>query len=195
MRRKKFAKDWGLLDYRAIQSADYKRPADEAELVQRMRLFVRFHSSRAEHEVHIDDLLKAKRLRTRITMLQAYRACGITTFAEAERFEIEIRRRNRDKSEEKRQWLAENGGRSSFPRGFAPPPPPSFSDGGSSSGATAAALTVPAAAAASSSSSSSMTLSSSPLAESVTKHYSLLNVAEKAFCESSDLNEAFYAIA
>jgi transcriptional adapter 2-alpha len=53
-----------------------------------MRLFERFHTPE-EHQIFINDLLKAKRLRKEIAKLQMYRRIGIRTQPEAERYKID----------------------------------------------------------------------------------------------------------
>ena len=95
-RRKQFLIDRKLLDYRKNQAEDLLLPPDERDLVNRMRLFARFHSPE-EHEKFIKDLLKAKRLRKEIARLQQYRRMGIQTLAEAEKYELDRDRREHHK--------------------------------------------------------------------------------------------------
>ena len=90
--RKKFLLDRNLIDYRENQRRDMMLSPDERDLVNRMRLFARFHSQ-GEHERFVNDLLKAKRLRKEIAQLQLYRRMGITSLAEAERYELDKVRR------------------------------------------------------------------------------------------------------
>ena len=91
-RRKQFLIDRNLLDYRKKLEEDNKLPADERDLVNRLRLFARFHSAE-EHEEFIQNVLKAKRLRKEISKLQMYRRMGFTSLADAERFELDRTRR------------------------------------------------------------------------------------------------------
>ena len=91
-RRKQFLIDRNLLDYRKKLEEDNKLPADERDLVNRLRLFARFHSAK-EHEDFIQNVLKAKRLRKEISKLQMYRRMGFTSLADAERFELDRTRR------------------------------------------------------------------------------------------------------
>lgn len=91
-RRKQFLIDRKLLDYRKKLEEDNKLPADERDLVNRLRLFARFHSAE-EHEDFIQNVLKAKRLRKEISKLQMYRRMGFTSLADAERFELDRTRR------------------------------------------------------------------------------------------------------
>lgn len=87
-KRKNFILTRHLYDYRKYIEDDQKLPADERDLIHRMRLFERFHTPE-EHRKFIEDLLKAKRLRKEIAKLQMYRRIGIRTLAEAEKFELD----------------------------------------------------------------------------------------------------------
>lgn len=91
-RRRQFILSRNLVDYRKNQKADEKLPHDERDLVRRMRLFERLHTPE-EHKQFIADILKAKRLRKEIAKLQMYRRMGITSLAEAEKFELDKSRR------------------------------------------------------------------------------------------------------
>lgn len=91
-RRKNYLLSRGLLDYRKNQIADAKLPRDEKDLIRRMRIFERLHSPE-EHKTLMEGILKAKRLRKEIAKLQMYRRMGITTLAEAEKYELDKNRR------------------------------------------------------------------------------------------------------
>jgi len=106
-KRKKFLVDRGLLDYRRNQEEDAKLPSDELDLVNRMRLFARFHSAQ-DHSNFVKDLLKAMRLRKEISKLQTYRRMGFTSLAEAELFELEKEKRKAHKSVVKQIEVKEN---------------------------------------------------------------------------------------
>jgi hypothetical protein len=114
-KRKNFLIERNLLDYRKKQAEDAMRPADERDLVNRMRLFARFHSAE-EHENFINNLLKAKRLRKDIAKLQMYRRMGFTSLVDAERFELDRNRREvhrmacrqKEVEEENERQTAEN---------------------------------------------------------------------------------------
>jgi len=95
-RRKAFLVERRLLNYRQNQANDLLLPPDERDLVNRMRLFARFHSPE-EHERFLQDLLRAKRLRKEIARLQQYRRMGIQTLTEAERYELDRDRREQHK--------------------------------------------------------------------------------------------------
>ena len=96
-KRKKFLIDRNLLDYRNNQLEEEKLPPDERDLIQRMRLFARFHSPE-EHSTFLKNLLKAQVLRKQIARLQFYRRMGITSLVEAEAYELDKRRREHHKS-------------------------------------------------------------------------------------------------
>lgn len=115
-RRKKFLLERNLIDYRENQRKDMLLPPDERDLVNRMRLFARFHSPE-EHEAFVSDLLKAKRLRKEIAKLQSYRRMGIRSLAEAERYELDKARREQHRyavkqkeAEERKAGIAPSGG-------------------------------------------------------------------------------------
>ena len=111
-KRKQFLIDHDLLDYRKKQREDRKLPADERDLVNRMRLFARFHSA-AEHKKLIDDILKAKRLRKEIARLQMFQRMGFNSLLDVERFELDRNRREshrlacrqREKEEQEEQLV------------------------------------------------------------------------------------------
>jgi len=105
-KRKKFLVDHKLLDYRKRQLEDQMRPPDERDLINRMRLFARFHTPE-EHDKFIKDILKAKQLRKDIAKLQMYRRMGIKSLAEAERFELDRNRREAHKSACRQKELEE----------------------------------------------------------------------------------------
>ena len=91
-KRKDFILSRHLYDYRKYVQDEQSLPADERDLVHRMRLFERFHTLE-EHKQFISDILKAKRLRKEIAKLQMYRRIGIRSLAEAEKYELDKNRR------------------------------------------------------------------------------------------------------
>jgi len=91
-KRKQFLVDRNLLDYKKNQMLLQKLPAEERDLVNRMRLFARFHSA-DEHETFVQNLLKAKLLRKEIAKLQMYRRMGIRSMSEVERWELDLQHR------------------------------------------------------------------------------------------------------
>lgn len=91
-KRKQFIISRQLWDYKKAYNVENKLPRDERDLVNRMRLFERFHTP-AEHSKFLADILKAKRLRKEIAKLQMYRRMGMKTLADAEKYELDKQRR------------------------------------------------------------------------------------------------------
>lgn len=89
--RKAFAIERGLLDFRFRQAVERRRPKDEREIYNKMRVFARFQTA-AEHENFVRGLLREQRIRKRIRQLQNYRSRGICTLLESEEFERERKR-------------------------------------------------------------------------------------------------------
>ncbi|KAL9183826.1 hypothetical protein ACHAXT_004682 [Thalassiosira profunda] len=114
-KRRKFVIENKLLNYRENQEKMWKLPPDERHLVQRLRMFARFHT-REEHEAFVNKVLEAKRLRKEIAKLQMYRRLGITSLADAERYELDKSRREYHKTawikrEEERRKAADEAAR------------------------------------------------------------------------------------
>jgi transcriptional adapter 2-alpha len=97
-RRKKFVLERDLLDYKKHQALERRRPKDERELVQSMRVFARFHTAE-QHEQFVEGLLTSLRLRKRIQQLQHYRKNGIRTLAEADVYAAEKKKRGTEQVE------------------------------------------------------------------------------------------------
>jgi transcriptional adapter 2-alpha len=91
-KRKAFAKERGLLNYRAIQMKNADKSKEEREMIQRMRIFERY-SSVEEHDELVRKLIEAKRIRAEIEKLQMYRVLGMESMKEAEEYEAEKKRR------------------------------------------------------------------------------------------------------
>ena len=130
-KRKKFIIEQGLLNYRENQEKMWRMAPDERHLIQRMRLFARYHT-KEEHEAFVKKIIEAKRLRKEIAKLQMYRRLGIKSLAEAEKYEVDKARReeHRDawmKKEEEKRKAAEDAIRAAKENatslGIAPPPP------------------------------------------------------------------------
>lgn len=94
-KRKRYAIDRGLVDFKKQQHQDRKRTKEERELVARLRMFARFHSPE-EHEALTEGLIKAKRLRQQIELLQHCRSAGIRTLDQARQYEIDRKRRDQE---------------------------------------------------------------------------------------------------
>ncbi|CAN0228052.1 unnamed protein product, partial [Scytosiphon promiscuus] len=100
-KRKRFVIDHNLLDYKktTLTGGGKKRPREDRDLVARLRPFARF-SSPKQHDELIDNLISAKKIRTRIEQLQVYRQNGITTLADGIEFDKARQRRQEEVSEE-----------------------------------------------------------------------------------------------
>ncbi|KAK9807904.1 hypothetical protein WJX72_012486 [[Myrmecia] bisecta] len=92
-RRRAFIVERGLLNIKRQQAYDRKRTVSEREFHARMRVFARYSATQAEHEALVEGLLLEQRLRARIQELKELRRAGIRTFADADDFEAERRRK------------------------------------------------------------------------------------------------------
>ena len=90
--RKRVVIEHGLLNYKENQEKMWLMDPDERHLVQRMRLFARYHS-REEHEAFVRKTLEAKRLRKEIAKLETYQRMGIKKLSDCERYELDKSRR------------------------------------------------------------------------------------------------------
>lgn len=80
--------DRNLLDYKKIQAAERKLPKEIRDLVIRIKPFARLQTA-TDHEKFQEGLIYEMALRKRVAELQEYRKMGITTLADAERYEKE----------------------------------------------------------------------------------------------------------
>lgn len=83
---KDFIFDRGLMDHKRIVAAEKKRAKEERDLVQRYKPFARLQTAE-DFELLIDGLTYEQSLRKRIAELQEYRKMGITSAADAIRYE------------------------------------------------------------------------------------------------------------
>lgn len=115
-KRKRYAIDRGLVDFKKQQHQDRKRTKEERELAMRLRMFARFHSAE-EHESLVDGLIRARRLRSQIELLQHCRSVGIRTLDQARQYEIDRKKREQElkarKQRENDAYLHQNAGSSS----------------------------------------------------------------------------------
>ncbi|KAJ3065351.1 Transcriptional adapter ada2, partial [Quaeritorhiza haematococci] len=86
--RKKFIFERGLLDFKKIQAQEKKRPKDEKDVYQRMRVFAKMQTAE-DFESLMDGILHEMKLRRRIAELQEYRRMGVTSIREAHEYERE----------------------------------------------------------------------------------------------------------
>ncbi|CAH7666363.1 transcriptional adapter 2 [Phakopsora pachyrhizi] len=80
--------DRNLVEYKKIQAMERKLPKEIRDLVVRIKPFARLQTA-LDHERFQEGLIYEMKLRERISELQEYRSMGITTLAEAERYEKE----------------------------------------------------------------------------------------------------------
>jgi transcriptional adapter 2-alpha len=115
-KRKRYAIDRGLVDFKKQQHQDRKRTKEEREMVARLRMFARFHSAE-EHDSLVDGLVRARRLRQQIELLQHCRSMGIRTLDQARQFEIDRKKREQElkarKQRENDAYLHQSSGASS----------------------------------------------------------------------------------
>ncbi|GAA5958032.1 hypothetical protein JCM10213_001371 [Rhodosporidiobolus nylandii] len=114
MAAKEMIFDRGLINYKTMSAAERKRSKEERDLITRTKVFSRIQTA-VDHEEFVDGLLYEVALRKRIAKLQSYRRAGITTLAEAERYEQAKQQRLSSKAAY-RDTLALSFGASSGPR-------------------------------------------------------------------------------
>ena len=90
-KRKRFAIDRGLVDFKKQQQQERKRTKEERDLVARLRIFARFQTAE-EHEALVDGLIKARKLRSQIALYQHYRRMGVRTLEQGRAYEVEHHR-------------------------------------------------------------------------------------------------------
>lgn len=96
--RKNFIFDRNLTDFKKIQAVEKKRPKEEKELYQKMRVFAKMMTA-TDFELFMQGLLHEQRLRQRISALQEYRRMGLSSFREAHDYDREkLQRANSNKN-------------------------------------------------------------------------------------------------
>lgn len=93
--RKRHVIDRGLVDVKKQQSFEKRLSKEEKELVSRLRVFSRLQSAQ-EHEALVEGILRARKLRSNIELLQYYRRMGIRTIDQIRRFESDRKKRELD---------------------------------------------------------------------------------------------------
>ncbi|CAE6439213.1 hypothetical protein ACGC1H_006886 [Rhizoctonia solani] len=86
----------GLTDHKRIQQAERKRSKEDREFINKLKPLARLQTA-DDFENLVAGLLYENALKRRISELQHYRTMGITTFAEAERYDRERVARDRDR--------------------------------------------------------------------------------------------------
>lgn len=91
-RRKEFAIERGLVDFRRVQANEKKMSKEDREIHFKFRPFARF-ISHEDFEELVQGAIRERNLRNRIEQLKHYRAMGITSLEEAEKYEHERKKR------------------------------------------------------------------------------------------------------
>jgi hypothetical protein len=82
----------------------------KSELTDRLKATARFQPSAEEHSRFVGSMLRERELKARIKELNRYRKNGVHNHREAEQFDAERVRRNKEKAERKRAQEAGVGG-------------------------------------------------------------------------------------
>ena len=102
-KRKRFVLDRGLTNFKACQIAEKKRPKDEKELRDKLRVFMRF-VPHADMERFIKGIMDERRIRTRIEMIREGRAQGAKTIEDCQRiYANQQKAKNRAAASQKEQ--------------------------------------------------------------------------------------------
>ncbi|KAH6576501.1 hypothetical protein BASA50_006786 [Batrachochytrium salamandrivorans] len=88
LERKAFVFGRNLIDFKKIQSLEKRRPKEDKELFQKMRVFSKLMTEQ-DFNTFMEGLLAELRLRQRIACLQEYRRMGIVTLRDAVEFDKE----------------------------------------------------------------------------------------------------------
>ena len=96
IRRKKFVIERGLLDFKKIQKQERKKTKEEREIINAMKIFARFNTPE-DHEKLVASLLKERLLREVIEQLKFFKAKGLTSLDQIEKF-IEIQKKKNTSS-------------------------------------------------------------------------------------------------
>ncbi|GAA5993345.1 hypothetical protein JCM10908_001439 [Rhodotorula pacifica] len=120
--------DRGLINYKTMSAAERKRSKEERDLITRTKVFARIQTSQ-DYEDFVEGLLYEITLRKRIADLQEYRRNGITTLAEADRYDQAKQQRMSFKASSYRESVSlsydRSGAPSSGPGGARRPTPQS----------------------------------------------------------------------
>lgn len=92
-RRRRFVMDRKLINIRKQQNLDRRRNPAEREMYARLKAVTRYLPQQ-EFEVLSEGVVTETRLRTRIQELKEYRRAGIRTFADAELYEADKKRKS-----------------------------------------------------------------------------------------------------
>lgn len=93
-RKKRFLFERNLVDYRRNVAAERRRPKEERDLLARIRHFATLQTA-ADFEELYHNLCYEEALKKTVHQLQQYRRVGLTTFAEAARYDKEAAERTK----------------------------------------------------------------------------------------------------
>lgn len=85
IRRKKFVIERGLLDLKKQQKFERKKSKEERDIINGMKIFARFNSEE-DHQRMVNSLLKERQLREIIEQMKYFRAKGLTSLDQIEKF-------------------------------------------------------------------------------------------------------------
>ena len=97
-RKKRFLFERNLVDYRRHTAAERRRPKEERELLSRVKHFATLQTAE-DFEEMFRNLCYEEALKKTVRQLQQYRRMGISTFAEAARYERELAERTKRQME------------------------------------------------------------------------------------------------
>ena len=92
-RRKRFAIERGLYDWKRISAIEKKRTKMERELFQKYRPFARFLDSQEEFEQFMAGIVQEMKIRQRIQQLKEYRENGLVTLQQCDIFDTDTKKR------------------------------------------------------------------------------------------------------
>ncbi|WFD26459.1 Transcriptional adapter ada2 [Malassezia nana] len=92
--KKQFLFERNIIDYRRLVAAERRRPKEERDLLARIRHFATLQTA-ADFDELFHNLCYEEALKKTIRQLQQYRRMGITTFAEAAKYDRELAERTK----------------------------------------------------------------------------------------------------
>ncbi|CAN8074590.1 unnamed protein product [Agarophyton chilense] len=115
-KRKKFVLERGMTSFKDFLNAEKKRPKEERELRDKLRVFMRF-MSQGEVEKLVDGIMEERKLRAKIDMMKEGLAHGATSLEEAQRITQNISKsRNRNASQTEPSSLSDHTSSQRRPR-------------------------------------------------------------------------------
>ena len=109
-RKKQFLFERNLVDYRRNTAAERRRPKEERDLLARIKHFATLQTATDFEELY-QDLCYEEALKKTVRQLQHYRSLGITTLAEAARYDREHAERTKRQLEAAEGTLPSQAGR------------------------------------------------------------------------------------